>query len=300
MTVVTVLVKSTEVMLGVEEHRLRRSGLDGSRDGWHHSVMTTRDTAFAPGTPCWVDVLCSDPDRVKAFYAGLFGWTVEESGPEFGNYANFRSDGQLVAGLVPNSGEQGSPDAWTTYIATTDAQATTAAVTDGGGQILAAPMQVGELGSMAVLADPAGGVFGIWQPGTHTGFTKYNEPGGVTWDEHHSKDFAVTTPFYASIFGWQLNQMSDTDDFRYSTGQIDGEDVVGLMDSASFLPAEVPSHWAVYFSVDDVDAALVRLTGLGGSVLRPAEDTPFGRMADAADPTGASFKLAGQMPSSGS
>lgn len=262
--------------------------------------MTTRDTPFAPGTPCWVDVLSSDPDRAKAFYPGLFDWTVEESGPEFGNYVNFRSDGHLVAGMVHNTGEMGSPDVWTTYIATPDAAATAQAATDAGGQIFAPPMQVGDLGSMAVLADPAGGIFGVWQPGSHAGFTKYNEPGTVTWDEHHSKDFAKTTPFYETVFGWHLDKISDTAEFRHYQAQIDGDTVAGLMDSQAFLPAEVPSHWAVYFSVADVDAAIVKLTGLGGSVLRPAQDTPFGRVADVADPTGAMFKLHTAIETAGS
>lgn len=262
--------------------------------------MTTRDTPFAPGTPSWVDVLSSDPDKAKDFYAGLFGWTVEESGPEFGNYVNFRSDGHLVAGMVHNTGDMGSPDVWTTYLSTGDAEATARAVTDAGGQIVTPAMKVGDLGSMAVLADPAGGIFGVWQPGRHTGFTKYNEPGSVTWDEHHSKDFAATTAFYQKVFGWQVEKMSDTDEFRYFNGQLDGQSVAGLMDSASFLPPEVPSHWAVYFSVQDADAAIDRVTELGGSVLRPAEDTPFGRIADVADPTGAMFKLHAQIEASGS
>jgi len=72
------------------------------------------------------------------------------------------------------------------------------------------------------------------------------------------------------------------------------------MDSSAFLPAEVPSHWAVYFSVADVDAALAKVVELGGSIVRPAEDTPFGRIADVTDPTGAMFKLHQDLPADGS
>ena len=172
-----------------------------------------------------------------------------------------------------------------------DVEASVAAATAAGHPAIAPPMPVGDLGSMAVLTDPIGGGFGMWQPGLHTGFGKYNEPNSVTWDEYRSKDFATTTPFYTELFGWSLEKMSDTDEFRYYTGQIDGETVVGLMDSAGFLPAEVPSHWAMYFSVDDTDEALVKVQELGGTVIRPAEDTSFGRIADVTDSTGAMFKL---------
>jgi len=253
--------------------------------------MTTRDTPFAAGTPCWVDLLSSDVDKSKSFYTELFGWTSQDTGEEFGGYVNFQSDGYQVAGMIGNAPGSGSPDAWTTYISTADIKASADAVTDAGGQIVSPPTEVADLGSMAIVLDPAGAVFGLWQPGTHTGFTKYNEPGSVTWDEHHSKNFAASTPFYQKVFGWHLDRMSDTDEFRYFQGQIDGETVAGLMDSSSFLPAEVPSHWAVYFSVDDVDAAAAKAVELGGTVLRDPEDTPFGRMADLTDATGAPFKL---------
>ncbi len=253
--------------------------------------MATRTTPFAPGTPCWVDLLSSDVAKATTFYTTLFGWTATEPAADFGNYVTFESDGHVVAGMVPNSADSGSPDVWTTYLSTADIAATVGAATAAGGQLIVPAMQVGDLGSMAVVSDPAGAVFGVWQPGSHTGFGKYNEPGSVTWDEVHSKDFAATLRFYPEVFGWTMEPTSDTDDFRYFTGMIDGERVAGMMDSAAFLPPEVPSHWAVYFSVADIDAALAKAVELGGSVVRPAEDTPFGRIADLLDPTGAMLKL---------
>jgi hypothetical protein len=253
--------------------------------------MTTRDTPFAPGTPCWVDVFSSDTDKSRAFYGGLFGWTSEDAGEDFGGYVTFFSDGHPVAGMMRNGNEAGLPDVWSTYISCADVDKTVAIAADSGAQVIAPAMEVADLGSMAILADPAGAVFGIWQPGTHIGFTKYNEPGSVTWDELHSKNFSAAIDFYVNVFGWHLDKMADTDDFRYYLGQVDGQTVAGLMDSASFLPAEVPSHWDVYFDVADVDAAASRVTELGGTVDRAPEDTPYGRMAVVFDSTGAMFKL---------
>lgn len=253
--------------------------------------MTTRDTPFSPGTPCWVDLASSDLDRSNAFYQGLFGWDAEASGDEYGNYVMYSSDGHAVAGAMPKQPGMDFPDTWTTYISTADCAATESAATSAGGQVMMNTMPVGEVGTMAVLSDPVGAVFGIWQAGQHTGFGKYNEPGSVTWDEHHSKNFPTSKSFYGTVFGWELEPMSDTDDFRYVIAKVDGESVAGLMDSSSFLPAEVPSHWAVYFSVADADAAASKVAELGGTVVRPPEDTPFGRIADVTDPTGAMFRL---------
>ena len=67
--------------------------------------------------------------------------------------------------------------------------------------------------------------------------------------------------------------------------------LAGLMDSTNFLPEGVPAHWAVYFAVADTDAAVKTAIELGGSVVIPAEDTPYGRIALVADPTGAPFRL---------
>ncbi|HEU5270508.1 MAG TPA: VOC family protein [Jatrophihabitans sp.] len=253
--------------------------------------MATRNKPFAPGTPCWVDLLSSDVDKARQFYGDVLGWTAEESGAEFGGYVTFRSGGHRVAGLMANQADNGIPDFWNTYLSTDDAEATVETAVKAGANLIAGPMTVADLGSMAVLADPTGATVGIWQPGSHIGFEKYNEPGGVAWDELHSKDFEASKRFYAEVFGWQLEPTSDTDDFRYYTGQVDGQPVAGLMDSSKFLPPEVPSMWTVYFSVPDIDAAAEKVTAAGGRAVRPPEDTPFGRLGEFTDPTGALFKL---------
>jgi hypothetical protein len=251
--------------------------------------MTTRATAFAPGTPSWVDLLTGDTEKAEAFYGGLFGWTFQAN-PEFGGYITASSDGYPVAGMMGRT-NQPAPAAWNTYISTADIDATVAAATAAGGQVAMSVMAISDIGKMAYLIDPAGAMVGLWQAGTHTGFGKYNEPGSVTWDEHHSKNFAASTAFYTSVFGWQLEKTSDSDEFRYYQGQIDGETVAGLMDSAAYLPADVGSHWVVYFSVADADGALARAVELGGSVIEDAKDTPFGRVADLCDSTGVPFKI---------
>jgi uncharacterized protein len=253
--------------------------------------MATRNTAFAPGTPCWVDLISSDTEKSQSFYGGLLGWTFDAPNAEFGGYITASSDGHAVSGLMGRTPDMQAPDGWNTYICTADIDATVAAATAAGGQVAMTAMAVGDLGKMAYLVDPAGAMVGLWQPGTHLGFSKYNEPGSVTWDEHHSKNFPASTGFYSTFFGWTLEKTGDTDEFRYYQGQVDGETVAGLMDSASFLPPEVPSHWAVYFSVADADEALATAVELGGSVVRGAEDTPFGRIADLTDSTGAPLKI---------
>lgn len=253
--------------------------------------MATRDTPFAPGTPCWVDLMTSDLQQSKTFYGSLFGWEFEDAGENYGNYHTATARGHSVAGMMANSPESGAPDGWTTYIATADLDATVAAAEQAGAQVMMPAMQVGEVGRMAMLADPSQAAVGLWEAGSHTGFGIYNEPGAVTWDELHSKDFAAATAFYASVFDWDYDVVADSDEFRYSTAKVGGEVVAGLADGSGYLPADVPSHWTLYIAVEDADESVARAVELGAKVVRAAEDTPFGRMADLTDPGGVTFKL---------
>ena len=253
--------------------------------------MTTRTTPYATGTPCWVDLFTSDPERSAAFYSALLGWELEDLGEEHGGYTLARLGGEPVAGLMRNTGASGSPDTWSTYFATDEIDATVAEAVDAGATVLAPPLPLGALGSMAVLVDPAGAVVGLWQGREHVGFTRQGEPGSVVWDEAHSKSFGASRDFYAAVFGWRYEVTGDSDDFRYLTAKVGGTEVAGLMDSARFLPDQVPSHWAVYLGVEDADAGERTAVEHGATVLMSAQDTPFGRIADLLDPTGAPFKL---------
>ena len=255
--------------------------------------MTVRDTTpFPAGVPCWVDLLSSDMDKARDFYGALFDWTFEIGGPDYGGYTTCLSGGHRVAGIAPQMAT-GHPDVWSTYFAADDLTGSVARATAAGAVPVGEPMQVGSMGSMAVLRDTSGGVFALWQGGDNTGFSKLAEPNSVAWTEYHSKDFAASVAFYPEVFGWQLEVTSDSDDFRYRTASISGvpDPVAGIMDSAAFLPENVPSHWVTYFNVNDVDAAVATLLEHGGSVIRGAEDSPFGRLASVADPAGVTFNL---------
>lgn len=252
--------------------------------------MPTRETA-PTGAPCWVDLMTSDVDRARDFYGRLFGWTSDDPIEEFGGYFNFSKDGTLVAGGMPAMPEAGPPNIWSVYLASDDARKTVEVAAANGAQIIAPAMDVADLGTMAVMIDPTGAVIGTWQPGTHKGFGIHAETGTPSWFELHTKDHGAAVEFYRTVFGWDTSAVSDTDDFRYTTANAGEQQLAGVMDASAFLPSEVPSNWAVYFGTDNTDATLAKIVELGGSVVEPAQDTPYGRLAVAADPMGARFRL---------
>jgi predicted enzyme related to lactoylglutathione lyase len=245
------------------------------------------------GTPCWVELLTSDPERSQEFYGRLFGWTVEDPGADYGGYKNFQLKGERVAGCMRNDGAAGVPDLWSVYLAVEDADATVAAAETRGAQVMVPPMDVMSLGRMAVVVDAGGAVVGMWQPGDFPGFGVLAEANAPSWFELHTREYEKSVDFYRDVFGWDAHTMSDAVDFRYTTLGKDEGALAGIMDSAAMLPDGAPSHWAVYFGVADTDAALSEIVALGGEVVMPAEDTPYGRLAMASDPTGALFRLVG-------
>ena len=244
---------------------------------------------FPAGVPCWADLASSDPQRAREFYGGLLGWRATEPGT--GGYLDFLHRGAVVAGMMPNSPETAFPDTWTVYLAYRDAEGSADAAADAGGQVVLEPQQVGQKGSMALLGDPSGGTIGVWQPAEHPGFARIDEAGAPVWYELLTGDYPSALRFYRDVFGWDTEVLSDTSEFRYTTVQSNGRPVAGVMDGAADLPEGTPSHWELYFGHDDVDAAADLAEELGGSVLTPPEDSPYGRMVQLADPTGASFWL---------
>ncbi len=254
--------------------------------------MPKRDAAPI-GAPCWVELFTSDPDQSRAFYGSLFEWTSEDAGPDYGGYINFSKGGVPIAGCMRNDASSGAPDGWSIYLATDNAEKTVADATSAGAHVIVPATPVMALGSMAVVTDPGGATIGAWQPGEHKGFGEYGEPNTPSWFELHTREYEKSVAFYRDVFKWNTRVESDTPEFKYTTLESakGDEQYAGIMDASAFLPAGVPAQWSVYFGTDDTDKTLARIADLGGKIVMPTEDTPYGRLAQAADNTGVLFKL---------
>ncbi len=253
-------------------------------------------TSYAPGTPSWVDLGSPDLDAAVEFYAGLFGWEVPESEnvEQTGGYRRATKDGADVAGMMPLM-QEGQPTVWSSYVSVEDADATTAAVKDAGGTVMAEPMDVMDLGRMAIFADPTGAVFGIWQPGTFPGAGRVNEPGALAWNELATRDPEAAKAFYGAVFGWGFEDREMGEMGTYTEWKLGEDSMGGMMDVSGRLPDEVPAHWLVYFAVENTDAALETVKSSGGGVSFGPIDIPAGRFAIVTDPHGAAFAVI-QMP----
>ncbi len=250
-------------------------------------------TSYTPGTPSWIE-LSGTPDVAasEAFYRELFGWEMPEqpNSAELGGYRRAKLNGRDVAGVMPRM-EDGQPTVWATYVSVEDAAATTAAVRDNGGSVIVEPMPVNDLGTMAVFADPAGAVFGIWQPGTFAGAELVNENGAFGWSELGTRDPAGAKEFYVAVFGWGVEEQEMEGMGTYYLWKAGDAPVGGMADISGRVPDEVPNHWLVYFTVDDADAAVEKIKAGGGEIGFGPVDIPVGRFAIGTDPAGATFAV---------
>jgi predicted enzyme related to lactoylglutathione lyase len=202
-------------------------------------------------------------------------------------------DAKVVAGMMKLSPEMqsgGMPPVWSTYVTVRDADATAAKAKELGGTVLREPMDVMDAGRMAVLADPTGAVFCLWQPQAHIGAQLVNEPYSLTWNELITPDLEAAKKFYADLFDWNGTPFEmGSDAPPYTVWMLDDNGIGGAMPP----PMEgMPPCWVVYFAVADCDDTVAKAKELGASVLVEPLDIPeVGRMAALVDPQGAAFSV---------
>jgi hypothetical protein len=215
-------------------------------------------TEYEPGTPSWVDLASPDLPASVAFYTSLFGWEAKDQGPEAGGYTMLELGGVPVAGMGPIVME-GQPPAWTSYVSVADADVSIAKVKEAGGMVFVEPMDVLDVGRMAVFADPTGAAMALWQAKLHQGAGLVNEPGALVWNELSTRDTAAAAGFYRAVFGWDADS-APMGDMVYTEWKLGGKTVGGMMTTPSDVPPEVPAYWLAYFGTADCDATVAEAT----------------------------------------
>src|SRR5204862_2314760 len=273
--------------------------------------MQERD-GYIEGVPCWIDTSQPDPKAAVAFYRELFGWDLEDVMPPDapGAYFMARLRGGDVAAIAAQS-EGGPPQAvWNTYIWVDSADETAAKVRDAGGQVLAEPFDVMDAGRMAVVADPEGAAFCLWQAKQHKGARIVNEHGSLNFNALNTRDAGAAERFYGAVFGWKRLSLGGGGEawqlpgyaefleqrdpgLRARVKEVGGPegfaDVVAAINPIAGDQGDVPAHWGVTFGVDDADAIARTAASLGASVVVPPFNAPWVRMTVIRDPQGATF-----------
>ncbi|SDM73360.1 hypothetical protein SAMN04487981_102411 [Streptomyces sp. cf386] len=242
-----------------------RASADGTGNG----------AGYAEGVPCWVDAQLPDVEAGKRFYGELFGWDFEEA---YDSTVLARLDGEPVASLARKADGR-FPTVWTVYFATSDAEALVRRIREAGGQVVTAPVEIGaDLGRAALVTDPEGAVFGLWQAGEHQGFGRRHQTGTFGWVELYARDTEVAGAFYGKLFADALFGPDAEPDF-------------GRAAVAERFSAMMPPHFVVHFQVADCAEILDTVSRLGGRVQVPPFETSYGTVAVVTDNQGASFAV---------
>jgi uncharacterized protein len=254
-------------------------------------------SSHVPGTFSWVELSTTDREAAVAFYRELLGWEVRDAPIGGGEIYSLFHKGGLDVGaaysMMADERKMGVPSHWNLYVAVTSADDITRRAEGLGARVLAPPFDVMDHGRMAVLQDPTGAVFSVWQAKKHVGVRLRDEPGSLAWSELTTRDPKAAETFYTALFGWAAKKGTASTDVDYTHfGPPGQEPCAGMMKMPANMPAQVPSYWMPYFQVAGCDASTAKAQELRATVMVGPQDIPnTGRFAILTDPTGAMCAL---------
>jgi len=241
-----------------------------------------------------MELATSDQTAAKKFYQELFGWPVDDApmGPgEF--YSMFKLDGKDAAAaytLRQDQKSQGVPPHWMIYIATDNVDQSAGRVSELGGTVLAPRFDVMDVGRMAVVTDPTGAHFCLWQAKKNPGISARNTDGAFCWADLNTPNVSRASEFYTKLFGWTLEK-GENDPSGYLHIK-NGDEYIGGVPSSEQLPPNTPPHWLLYFETSNCDASVEKAQRNGAKVFfGPVSMEGVGRFALLMDPQGAVFSL---------
>ena len=248
----------------------------------------------APGSFCWVELGTTNASAATTFYNALFGWQSQDMpmGPDQ-VYTMLNLGGKTVGAMYnldKNMQQMGIPPHWMLYIAVSNADQASAKAKTLGATVMKEPFDVFDAGRMAVIQDPAGATFCIWQANKNTGIQLAGEPNALCWSELWTTDTAKAIEFYTKLFGWSTKTSTDAPQ-EYIEVSNQGNPMGGVMKIMKEW-GNVPPAWSPYFMVTNCDASAAKINQLGGSTKMAPTDIPkVGRFAVVTDPQGAVFQI---------
>jgi len=254
---------------------------------------------YRAGVPCWVETLQPDPHEALSFYGSVFGWDAAGIGvtPDGGAYVVARIGSDDVAGIatLPRSGA--AEPQWATYVAVADVDAAARRARDAGGRVVVPPLDASPAGRLAIVEDPTGATFGLWQAAARRGAQRVNAPGAWAMSALTTPNVERANAFYGAVFGWRTEpfQLGAADAVLYRlpgyVGGTEQQPVPRDVVAVGMASPDGASHWNVDFWIDGIDAALARVARGGGSVVTGPFDAPPFRRAVVRDPAGAVFSI---------
>jgi predicted enzyme related to lactoylglutathione lyase len=242
-------------------------------------------TTIPTGRFVWFEYLTPEPAKAQGFFGELYGWTKKEMPtPTGGTYTMFAAGDDTIGGYPPRMPGMPPHSHWLSHLQVTDARATVAKIKSLGGSIKLEPVDMG-MGTYAVVADPHGAVFALWQPAKAEGTGDFRgKPGAFVWNELSTPDPEKASAFYAAIGGFTVEKMDMGPGGTYYLLNADGKGRAGMMKQSEGQPIA----WLPYVQVASADTTSAKATKLGAKTIVPPTDIPnVGRFSIFLDSLGA-------------
>lgn len=230
--------------------------------------------AVTAGRPGLFILRTVNPSEVAAFYAATLRWDLDGE--------TFTLDGAALAGVTARGG------GWLPMFAVESLAESLTLVQQAGGTLTG--RRDDDRGRQALVADPTGTAFGLWEIGTGAGSHQQGHLGTVSWVEQKTRDQDAATSFLSAVFGYSVVGPKGSGNVRVLTGA--GSPLFGgVMQFDDRYSAEQPPFWLLYVEVEDVAETIGRAVEAGGSVWFPLTQTPLGPLAYVRDPAGNAIAL---------
>lgn len=234
---------------------------------------------------CWFEHVSGDPARAQGFYGELFGWTTVQVPVGDTPYAMIHHGERRIGGYFAMPG---APTGWLPYLQVAEVRAAVARVRELGGRIVRDVHPAGALGQLAIVEDPQGAAFALWQAASPAPEPPRSD-GDFCWYELLTAAPAAAAEFYRALTGFTVEAMDVPGvEGAYHVLSAGGAPRCGVTATV----ANQRAGWLSYVQVAAIDDAAARAVRLGGRVVVPPEDVPgIGRYAVIEDPLGGALGL---------
>ena len=234
----------------------------------------------------WHELKTPDASAAHAFYGKAIGWKTQpwEEDPSYLMFAARR--GPIGATSV-HAPHPGSAPYWLPYIGTGDIEKTVKQAREKGGSVVKDIDSLASGSRYAVLADPAGVAFGVYESAEDYGNITPPQAGEHSWHELMTGDHQAAFDFYSSLFGWQKMDEHDMGEHgTYMIWGLNGRQMGGMFKSTQ----GAPNAWVGYVHVKDVHQTARKVKSAGGQVINGPMEVPGGDwVVQVVDPQGAMF-----------
>ena len=249
-------------------------------------------TGYSHGEFCWTELAVQDVPAAKIFYQGLFGWKFRDVPIGGGQtYSMCLVDDKEVCAMYTmceEVREMKVPPSWLAYIHVDNVDDCVGRIKTIGGKVLAEPMDVMDAGRLAMIQDPTGAKFGIWQARKHIGAALDESPGTVCWRELITPNLDAAGKFYSTLFGWR-GKVEDMGGMKYHMYMKDDEGRCGMLSPPA---KDMHPNWMTHWVVENCEKSVAKAKQLGAFVCRDTTEIPnVGRFAILGDSQGAGFGI---------